>query len=38
MNDRTRSFTLVDYLWFTGGFVVIYGTIAVLLVLTGGAP
>ena len=38
MNNHTRPFTLVDYLWFAGGFVAIYGSIAVLLVLTGGAP
>ena len=37
MNNHTRPFTLVDYVWFLGGFVVIYGTIAVALVLTGGA-
>ncbi len=36
--NRTRPFTLVYYLWFTGGFVAIYGSIAVALVLTGGAP
>ena len=36
--NRTRPFTLVDYLWFAGGFVAIYGSIAVALVLTGGAP
>ena len=38
MNNRTRPFTLTDYLWFAGGFLAIYGTIALALVLTGGAP
>ncbi len=38
MNNRVRPFTLVDYVWFLGGFVAIYGSIAVALVLTGGAP
>ena len=35
MNNRTRPFTLVDYLWFLGGFVGIYGTIAGLLWIGG---
>ena len=38
MYDRTGPFTLVDYVWFAGGFLAIYGTIAMALVLTGGAP
>ncbi len=37
MDDRTRPFTFVDYVWFLGGFLAIYGTIAVASVLTGGA-
>ena len=32
---HTRPFTLVDYLWFVGGFVGIYGTIAGLLWIGG---
>ncbi len=35
MHDRTQPFTLVDYLWFAGGFVAIYGTIAALLYVDG---
>ena len=38
MDNRTRPFTLVDYVWFAGGFVVIYGSIVVAFVLTGGTP
>ena len=35
MDNRTRPNTLVDYLWFAGGFVAIFGTIAALLSVDG---
>ncbi len=35
MDNRTRPYTLIDYVWFLGGFVAILGTIAALLSVDG---